>query len=392
MLVGIIGGKLQGVEATYLAHKAGWEVLLIDKRKNVPASGMCDSFVQLAINEEQRLDNVLNGVDLVIPALENEKALTVLGHYARDAGIPFAFDSEAYEVSLSKKRSDLLFTSMGIPAPKIWPECDFPVIAKPNKGSGSSGVRIIRNDDELNDFFSESIFYRDWVLQEFIPGPSYSLEVIGVPEQYVPIQVTDLFMDGVYDCKRVITPTELPPEYVSEFKKVSIPIAEALKLSGLMDVEVILHKGVLKVLEVDTRLPSQTPSAVYWSTGLNMVQLLGELFVNGPGSCQVTPTDERGVVYEHIKVSPDLLEIAGEHIMREVGPLHVYQDFFGADEAITNYAPNRNKWVATLIFTGTSLKDTWTRRKCALREIRSRFGLGAYLDPSPDENAENALN
>jgi monoamine oxidase len=29
--VAIIGGNLQGVEAPYLAHKTGWEVLVIDR-------------------------------------------------------------------------------------------------------------------------------------------------------------------------------------------------------------------------------------------------------------------------------------------------------------------------------------------------------------------------
>jgi heterodisulfide reductase subunit A-like polyferredoxin len=37
MLVAVVGGNLQGVEATYLARKAGWEVILIDKNSNAPA-------------------------------------------------------------------------------------------------------------------------------------------------------------------------------------------------------------------------------------------------------------------------------------------------------------------------------------------------------------------
>ena len=36
--VGVVGGKLQGVEATYLARKAGWEVVVIDQDPNPPAS------------------------------------------------------------------------------------------------------------------------------------------------------------------------------------------------------------------------------------------------------------------------------------------------------------------------------------------------------------------
>lgn len=50
MQIAIIGGKLQGVELTYLAHKAGWKVILIDRKPGVPASGLCDHFIQLDVD------------------------------------------------------------------------------------------------------------------------------------------------------------------------------------------------------------------------------------------------------------------------------------------------------------------------------------------------------
>jgi pyrrolysine biosynthesis protein PylC len=31
----VVGGKLQGIEAAYLAHKAGWSVKVIDKDSGV---------------------------------------------------------------------------------------------------------------------------------------------------------------------------------------------------------------------------------------------------------------------------------------------------------------------------------------------------------------------
>ena len=40
MKIAIIGGKLQGTEAVYLAKKAGFEIILIDRDAQVPpASG-----------------------------------------------------------------------------------------------------------------------------------------------------------------------------------------------------------------------------------------------------------------------------------------------------------------------------------------------------------------
>ena len=45
MIVAIIGGKLQGIEAVFLAKEAGYYTILIDKNPVVPASGLCDAFV-----------------------------------------------------------------------------------------------------------------------------------------------------------------------------------------------------------------------------------------------------------------------------------------------------------------------------------------------------------
>jgi pyrrolysine biosynthesis protein PylC len=215
----------------------------------------------------------------------------------------------------------------------------------------------------------------------------YSLEVIGYSDQYIPLTVTDLRMDNGYDCKRVLAPTDLPESLISDFEHVSILLARALGLEGLMDIEVILHNNTLKVLEVDARLPSQTPTAVYWSTGLNMVALIGELYLNRPDQPRTGATPPRGVVYEHIKVSPNMLEVAGEHIMVDTDALRVEHDFFGADEAITNFAPGRDNWVATLIISESDRPTAWLKRNTIISEIRQQLKLDGYRDSAPGHNS-----
>ena len=59
--VAVAGGKLQGVEAAYLAHKAGWEVLLLDREDHVPASGLCDRFIQVDVTGDADVAGLLEG-------------------------------------------------------------------------------------------------------------------------------------------------------------------------------------------------------------------------------------------------------------------------------------------------------------------------------------------
>jgi len=381
--VAVFGGKLQGVEATYLAHKAGWEVRVVDKNDQVPASGLCDSFVQADVTLGQDLFRVLADVDLVIPALEDDDALSCLTRWCREAVVPFAFDPDAYAVSSSKLKSAELFSQSGLPVPLPWPDCGFPVLAKPSRGSGSEAVEIFHDVDALKRRFAAPFPPPGWVLQAYLDGSQHSLEVMGVPGHYRALQVTDLFVDEIYDCKRVVAPTGLSPERVAEFERLSLRIAEALQLRGIMDVEVILNQEGFKVLEIDARLPSQTPITVYGSTRQNMVHILGKLFSDNFTETASGTDTVRGTVYEHIRVSSELLETKGEHIMTTGGPLYLRQDFFGADEVITDYDSAKKSWVATLIITETDRSSALARRDRIVEEIAKHFSIKKIDDSIP---------
>ncbi len=374
MRVVVAGGKLQGVEAAYLARQAGWSVLLIDKNGSPPARGLCDQFCRLdIILDSDKLAGVLRDADLIIPAIEDKAALECLEEVVQRAGVPIACDLSSYAITSSKKRSDRLFAEKGIPAPRYWPDCEFPVIAKPSDMSGSKGIKKIADERELALFFEQVGSKRDnYLIQEYLEGDSYSIEVVGCPGNYVPLQVTDLEFDSGYDCKRVMAPTKLTPKQEKQFRELGVQIAELLPLKGIMDVEVINDHGILKVLEIDARLPSQTPTTVYKSTGLNILVMLYDLFTRGQVELHPDLTRPRGVAYEHVRVTPGKIETLGEHIISQAGCLNYNQDFFGADEALTDYVCGSTSWVATLIITGDDRSQAWEKRCRVIENIRSR--------------------
>jgi pyrrolysine biosynthesis protein PylC len=387
MRLGIVGGGLQGLEAAYLAGKAGWEVRLVDRRPMVPARGLAGSFIQADAGEESGLDRALSDVDLVLPALEDLPALQTLTRWARAHRIPLAFDLAAYAVSCSKKASNRLFERRSLAVPKSWPGCAFPVLVKPDGLSGSRGVQVFDAEEALRRWLEGTQRPSDpaaWVIQEFLDGPSFSIEVLGSPGAYRALQVTDLAMDAGYDCKRVEAPSVLPAEYAAELARTVESLAEALLLHGLMDLEVILHHGRLRLLEIDARLPSQTPIAVFWSTGYNMVGALGELFVGGRTPAELPPAETwRAVVLEHLHAQGNRLEVAGEHVMVRREPMRVHRGFFGAEEAITDYEPGKTDWVATLIVTGADRAEARRRRDETVVAIRKTCALSDYLEPEP---------
>jgi pyrrolysine biosynthesis protein PylC len=382
MKVAVVGGKLQGVEAAYLALQAGWQILLIDQDPHVPARGLAHSFIQLDVtNDTEALLDIFKDLDLVIPALENNNALKSLKDMAKRMQYPLAFDEAAYAVTSSKQKSDSLFNKLGLPMPQTWPDCSFPAIMKPSGLSGSQGIRKINSREEMVSIRSEGdIDGGNWVIQEFLDGPSYSLEIFGLNGNFSSLQTTIIEVDKIFDCKRVIAPADLSEVLKNRFDEIAVAIAEDINLKGIMDIEVILHKNELKVLEIDARLPSQTPSVVLKSTGINILKLLYDIF--NRGNIPVIPqiVNEKPVIYEHIKVSPDALEVSGEHIISEARPLHYQMDFFGADEALTDFDRDHQDWTATLILSGETKEEVAQKHRHVLETIRATFGLRECAD------------
>ena len=75
----VVGGRHQGVEAVYLAKKAGFRVRVVDRSRPVPAMALGDEFLQLDVTAPGALALAADGVDLILPALENLEALRTLG-------------------------------------------------------------------------------------------------------------------------------------------------------------------------------------------------------------------------------------------------------------------------------------------------------------------------
>jgi len=368
MLIAVIGGKLQGTEALYLAGKAGYKTLLIDKNPDAIATRLCDQFLNFRFSLDQPIPPDCPPIDLILPAIEDHSVLAALKIWADTKNILLAFDPDAFEISNSKFISDDLFRKLNLPAPRPWPNCSFPVVVKPDQESGSQGVKVLHDQQSVNRYLSRGKTKSHIVIQEYLEGPSYSIEVIGSPGSYQPLQVTKLHMDDSYDCKRVTAPSELSPALIVYFEDMARTIAEEIELKGIMDVEVVLHNNQLKLLEIDARLPSQTPMAVYWSTGINMVQMLCKLFLNKTRRAFRENT-KKFVSVEHIRVRGNELEMCGEHIMSSDTALTSRPDFFGADESLSSYRPEKRNWVATMIFAGNSHNEIAAKRERCYEKI-----------------------
>ena len=334
MKVAIIGGKLQGIEAAYLALAAGYESILIDKNPQVPAAGLAGRFVcGDVIRRDPEVLKAVREADFVLPANENDALLDAVCEICSEENLPLAFDREAYRISESKIRSDRLFHENGIPSPRYYPEGKGPYIAKPSEASGSAGVRYLDTKEDVEKFLSGQQDRENWIVQEFLQGPSYSIEVIGVPGNYRTYTVTQIHMDDVYDCCRVTAPCPITEEQQKRFSGIGKCLAELVRLHGIMDVEVIDDGEDLKVLEIDARLPSQTPITVYHSSGINLLKELADITMYKEFTEELRPS-RLFCSYEHYRRENGKILQEGEHMMAEAGSLYLCRDFCGSREIL----------------------------------------------------------
>jgi len=365
----IIGGKLQGIEACYLGMKAGIETVLVDKNPASPARHLCTRFVcEDIFDRSNSLLVDMMEADMVLPALENDGVLRWLDKDAKEHGYTLAFDWPAYQLSSSKIRSDLLFRKCGIPVPEYFPGGNYPYICKPDGDSGSHGVERLDTPEQLQAALEQK---SDLVIQEYMEGPSYSIEVIGRPGAYRTYLVTQIHMDQRYDCRMVTAPCDLSSSQEETLRKMAICIAEEIQLHGIMDLEVIDHHGTLKALEIDARIPSQTPTAVFHSSGMNLLEELQDLFSTG----YFLKNQERSgnyVAYEHYLFSKNIPHPLGERVMTMGKPLQLKAGFCGADEVITDHQPGQDTWRGTFINTAPTRQALKSKRVKMLGNFAKR--------------------
>ncbi|MDK2891649.1 3-methylornithine--L-lysine ligase PylC [Methanohalophilus sp.] len=349
----LIGGKLQGFEVAYLAHKAGMEVVLVDKNPRALIRNVVDyTFCFDITKEPSRLIELSREVSAIIPTNENLDTLLFLKRIVQELECPLLFDFEAYHVSMDKKRSKEYFASIGVPTPCDKPSKP-PYFVKPPCMSSSIGARIIETEEELAQIGPEML------VEEYLTGSVISLEVVGYGDKYAIGQQTQVHIDDVYDCYKVT-----PMNTDEEFRDISYRLASNLNLKGIMDVEAIASPSGIRVIEIDARFPSQTPTVVYHSSGINLLTWLMDAFCAKVPD--VKPQILKHCIYEHLMVNGKSLRPTGEHLFSEG------EDYFPLFEGdnIEIFKSTGKHTIYTLICTGYSSKQVENVHNEAIKIIR----------------------
>lgn len=224
--------------------------------------------------------------DAIVTAA-TDKPLVMMAQIANKYKFKF-FSEETAKLCTDKILMKKKFAELGFPFAKgnviktANDEINFPIVIKPTDNSGSRGVVLCENKNDLENIFKESIQYtqKPYLLaEEFIDGKEYSVESLHFNGKSKIVQITE----------KIVTPLpyfvelgHIQPALLEKqiHKKLETLIEDVSKAFGFENCgahnEVKIKDGKITLIEISPRLGGDFISStlVKASTGINMEKAL----------------------------------------------------------------------------------------------------------------------
>lgn len=224
------------------------------------------------------------GINAIVTAA-TDKPLVMMARIAEKYGFPF-YTVETAQWSTDKFQMKRRFELGGVPHAQgrlisNVEEAEglmFPVIVKPRDNSGSRGVKLCRNQEELKSSIDEALenSQLDSVLvEEFIEGPEYSIEGLHYDSKSEVIQFTEKkTTEFPYNVELGhIQPANITEENQQKIREIVAKIGSALLFENCAShTELKINERGIFVIETSPRLGGDyiTSTLTPLSTGVNL--------------------------------------------------------------------------------------------------------------------------
>lgn len=282
----ILGASIAQIPFIKQAKSMGIIVAVADYNNKAAAIEYSDEYYECSLTDLPGLRKVVadfqpDGITCAASDVGVESCALL----CEENGLPGMKPDVAHRVK-SKEAMIRAFEAAGVAHPQYLaissPEepilMEFPLITKPIDKSGSRGINIAHNKEELQAALEDSFSCSDVnrvIVEEYMQGPEVSVEILiqgGIP--YV-LQITDKLTTGAPHFIEVghSQPSQLPQEALESIRRLA---EDAVRAVGILDgcghAEIILTKDGPKMVEIAGRLGGDfiTTVLVPLSTGVNM--------------------------------------------------------------------------------------------------------------------------
>lgn len=293
-LMVLAAGLLQ-IPVIKKAHELGVFVIAVDDDPSAPGMALADKSIVpgglmnedklVAIAKEEHVDGVIHPC--------SEVAMMVMGRINDELNL-HGISRETAMRATNKHLMREAFEAYGAPSPKsyctasveegwsLFSSIGGKAILKPSRNSGSRGISEIEPDISKEDF--SALFERSKdesrdasvMIEQFIEGPEFSIEIIVCNGVVNVLQVTDKkTTEAPYFVELGHSqPSQFPKEVVDAIKDAAIKGVKALNLNDCAaHAEVKYQEGKPYIMEIGARLGGDFISTelTHLSTGIDMV-------------------------------------------------------------------------------------------------------------------------
>ena len=270
------------------------------------------------------------GIDAIVTAA-TDKPLVMMARIAERYGFPF-YSVETAQWSTDKFQMKERFELGGVPHAqgRLISKAEeaeglvFPVIVKPRDNSGSRGVKLCGNKEELEASINEALEVSklDTVLvEEFIEGPEYSIEGLHHNGKSEVIQFTEKkTTEFPYNVELGhIQPANISEENQQKIREIVSKIGTALHFENCPShTELKINKRGIFVIETSPRLGGDyiTSTLTPLSTGVNLEDELLKISLGETINPQPKPVQYSGVRFFSFEEGSVIKNVPNEEFVK----------------------------------------------------------------------------
>lgn len=368
------------------AHKMGLFVVGIDPRPDAYCKDDVDAFEIVGGQDFGGTCAVVEkyGIDAIVTAA-TDKPLVMMARIAEKYGFPF-YSVETAQWSTDKFQMKKRFELGGVPhaqgrlISKV-EEAEglvFPVIVKPRDNSGSRGVKLCRNNEELKVSIEEALENSklDTVLvEEFIEGPEYSIEGLHHDGKSEVIQFTEKkTTEFPYNVELGhIQPANISEDNQQKIREIVSKIGDALHFENCPShTELKINERGVFVIETSPRLGGDyiTSTLAPLSTGVNLEDELLKIALGESINPQPKAVQYSGVRFFAFDEGSIIKHIPDENFVKEWP--HVVDFSFNLSEGqhVNRITSSLNRYGHLTLIAGNreSIEDAFDKYEKAIKE------------------------
>lgn len=257
----VLGGSIYQVPFIEAARRIGCRVITADNRPDNPGHSLantsfsCDTTdieAIVSLSCEQRVDGVL--------AAATDVALDAAAAVGAKLNL-YAPSVDCVKMLTRKLEFRNLQSRLGLPLPKVFEgkKVDFPCIVKPNRASGSKGVRIVNDQVEYDDALlvagSQSVD-RIAFCESYLLGAQGTVEGVFRSGRIAACMITNRITTAAPYAATVghSTPANLSPALELELRQqIERVFTELSYENGPFDCDFMIHEGRIVLIEMAPR-------------------------------------------------------------------------------------------------------------------------------------------